>query len=280
MNFYRHFRAALRLSHFLFLISLYFINAAWISLRKKSINERRWAQIKNGHFYARLFAKAFNVEVICKNPISKDENSLLVGNHIGFIDIVALYAVCDSVFITSLEMKNTPGLGQICDLAGCAYVDRKNRMNLPEELKGITDVLKQGFRVVLYAESVASNGEQVLPFKKTLIMSAGLAQKPLRPFVFNFRKVNGGPVLFEHRDSLCWYGKQGFLPAIWRSMNLDSVVCEIEFLPLLYPKPDTDRSELAKQVHDVVAAHYIPFKPEMNLEKVSQASSKILTHSL
>lgn len=235
---------------------------------------------KNCQFYARLIAKAFGLQVVCKNPIPENENSLLVGNHIGFVDIVALYTLCDGIFITSLEMKKTPGLGQICDLAACAYVDRKNRMNLHEELKGITDVLKQGFRVVLYAESVASNGEQVLPFKKTLMMSAGFAGKPLRPFVFNFRQVNGGPVLYEHRDAVCWYGKQTFLPAIWRSMHLDSVVCEIEFLPLLFPEANEDRTQLAKKVHDAVSEKYIPFRPGMNIDARAQASSKILTHSL
>jgi lyso-ornithine lipid O-acyltransferase len=273
MNLYRHLRACVRLARFLFFILMYFAKAIFITWRVQDPIERRKRLIKNGQFYSRLIVKSFNVEIICKNPVPENENSLLVGNHVGFIDIVTLFAVCDSVFITSLEMKNTPGLGQICDLGGCAYVDRKNRMNLHEELRGITDVLKQGFRIVLYAESVASNGEQVLPFKKTLMMAAGLAETPLRPFVFNFRKVNGGPVLYEHRDSLCWYGKQTFLPAIWRSMHLDSAVCEI-------PKPDEDRTALSKKVHDMVSEKFVPFKPGMNAEAVPQASSKILTHSL
>lgn len=274
MNLFGHLRAACRLALFLFLISLYFLSAIVISLTTTDLTKRRKKLIKNGKSYAKLFANAFSLKVVCKNPIPEEEGSLLVGNHIGFVDIVTLFAICDGVFITSLEMKNTPGLGQICDLGGCAYVDRKNRMNIHEELKGVTDVLKQGFRVVLYAESVASNGEQVLPFKKTLMMAAGLAGKPIRPFVFNFREVNGGPVLFEHRDSLCWYGKESFLTAIWRSLHLDSVVCEIEFLPLLNPAPDEDRTALAKKVHEMVSEKYIPFKPGMNLsEKIKVSTS-------
>lgn len=277
MNFLGHIRAALRLAQFVFFISLYFVEAAWISLLTRDLKDRRKKLIKNGKNYARLFANAFNLKVVCKNPIPEDESSLLVGNHIGFVDIVTLFAICDGVFITSLEMKNTPGLGQICDLGGCAYVDRRNRMNIHEELRGITDVLKQGFRVILYAESVASNGEQVLPFKKTLMMAAGLAGKPIRPFVFNFREVNGGPVLFKHRDSLCWYGKQNFLSAIWRSLHLNSVVCEIEFLPLLHPKAEDDRGVLAKQVHDMVSAKYVPFKPGMNVNPSSQTLTSVQT---
>ncbi len=280
MAFYRHLRASYRLVLFSILISLYFINAIFISIFTSDPFRRRRKLTFNSQFYSRWILKTFNVEIICNHAVPEEEGSLLVGNHIGFIDIVCLHAVRNSVFITSLEMKKTPILGQITDLAGCAYVDRKNRMNIHEELKGVVDVLKQGFRVVLYAESVASNGEQVLPFKKTLMMAAGLAAKPIRPFVFNFRSVNGGPVFYEHRDALCWYGSQTFGPAIWRSMHLDSIVCELEFLPAVYPLPDEDRTSLAKRVHDLVSEKYVPFRPEMNREITDSPHSNNLSHSL
>lgn len=280
MVLYRNLRAVFRLFFFAFLLSLFFLNALVIFIWIRHPTRRRKKLTDNSRFYSQLILKSFNVKIICKENIPEYESSLLVGNHVGFIDIVCLHALRGSVFITSLEMKHTPVLGQITDLAGCAYVDRRNRMNIHEELKGVVQILKEGFRVVLYAESVASNGEQVLPFKKTLLMSAGLAGKPIRPFVFNFREVSGGPVLFGHRDALCWYGAQSFLPAIWRSMHLDSVICEIEFLPLVHPKSDTDRTKLAKELHDIISAHYVPFKPAMNLVDQTQASSNILSQSL
>ncbi len=266
MIFFQNLRAIFRMIHFSILIFLYLLNAFVHSIVTKDPVSRRRKLTLNSQFYSRLILKAFNVEIICNQPIPKDEGCLLVGNHVGFIDIVCLHALRNSVFITSLEMKKTPILGQITDLAGCAYVNRKNRMNIQGELKGITDVLAQGFRVVLYAESVASNGEQVLPFKKTLLMAAGFAHRPIRPFIFNFRKVNGGPVLFKHRDSLCWYGDQTFLPAIWRSMHLNSIVCEIEFLEPLYPAADADRTLIAKEVHDLVSKRFVPFTSSMNLK--------------
>ncbi|MCC2678413.1 MAG: acyltransferase [Pseudobdellovibrio sp.] len=269
MNFFNelflNLRAAFRLFRFLIVITMFGLRAMWIRMTTSDPLLQRKRLILNGRNTARLCVKAFRVEVICNNPIPEDECSLLVGNHIGFIDIVSLQAIRDAVFITSLEMKNTPVLGQISEMGGCAYVDRKNRMGIQQELKGLIDVLKQEFRVVLYAESVASNGEQVLPFKKTLMTAAGLAGKPIRPFVFNFAKVNDGPVLYEHRDSLCWYGDNSFFSAIWKSMKLDSVACEIEFLPLIYPGADEDRTTLANRVHAAVSAKYKPFHPSMNL---------------
>ncbi len=257
-------RAVVRFFKFTMVIMGYFIAAILLYFSTYDPIVRRKRLIANGSRTARFILKSFNVELVCKENIPADESSLLVGNHIGFIDIVCLSALQEGVFITSLEMKSTPVLGQITDLGGCAYVNRKSRMSIQEELKDIVKVLQQGFRVVLYAESVASNGEQVLPFKKTLMMSAALSGRPIRPFVFNFVEINGKPVQYKDRDSVCWYGDQTFFPAIWRSLKLDSLVCEIEFLPLLHVPPDTNRRELALKVHQMVTEKYRPFYSGMN----------------
>lgn len=265
-NFYRQSRAVLRFLLFISVIFYFFIRtSAKYFLIRDPISKRK-ALIQNNQDVCKQMLKAFNVKLICQQNIPEEEASLLVGNHLGFIDIVCLASLRSNVFITSIEMRDTPVLGQIAELGGCTYVNRRNRMKIQDELKGMVDVLKQGFRVVLYAESVASDGEQVLPFKKTLMMSAGLAERPIRPFVFNFREVNNRPVYYEDRDSLCWYGDQTFLPAIWRSLQLNSVTCEIEFLPLVYPMPDEDRTELANRVHAMVSEKYVPFSLSMNRE--------------
>jgi 1-acyl-sn-glycerol-3-phosphate acyltransferase len=273
-EFFNQIRAVFRFLKFIFAILAYLIIASIMSLATFDPIKRRRRQVVLTSWVSRLILVAFNIKLICKNPIDKNEASLLVGNHLGFIDIICLQALQPSVFVTSLEMKNTPVLGQICDLGGCAYVDRKNRMQIQDELKGMVDVLKQGFNVVLYAESVASNGEQVLPFKKTLIMSAGHAGKPIRPFVFNFREVNKGKVEFKHRDSVCWYGDQTFGPAIWRSLQLDSVTCEIEFLPQVHITAESNRSEVASNVHKMVSQKFMPF-----VSDGSELNQNSLVHS-
>ena len=148
-NAYINIRAAYRLFYFLIIIYIYFLTAAVLYFSTFNKVRRRHRLVSNAQFYAQFMAGAFNVKVTYKNAIPADENSLVIGNHTGFIDIVCLQALRGCVFITSLEMKNTPILGQICDLAGCTYVNRKSRMSIQDELKGITEVLKEGSRVVL-----------------------------------------------------------------------------------------------------------------------------------
>lgn len=268
-------RAAFRVFKFFTVISIYFICAIYNYLTTSDPVQRRNKLTKNGQVTANWILRAFNVKLICNQNIPADEGSLIVGNHLGFIDIVCLIALTHGVFITSMEMKQTPFLGQICDLGGCAYVNRKSRLSIQDELKDIVSVLKQGFRVMLYAESVASNGEQVLPFKKTLITAAGLAGKPIRPFVFNYRSVNGNPVRFDDRDSVCWYGDQSFISAIWKSLKLNSLTCEIEFLPLVHSTPEEDRTLMANKLHAMVSSKFVPFTIDMNPEERARMQTAI-----
>jgi 1-acyl-sn-glycerol-3-phosphate acyltransferase len=252
-------RAIVKLFLFFFILVSYFVLAGFIYLSSFNLVNRRLRLIKNTQWYANFLAFVFRVKVVCKNPIDKFENSLIVGNHLGFIDALCLQKIQPCVFITSVEMKQTPVLGQISQLAGCAYVNRLNRLNIQDELQDIVRVLKQGFRVVLYAEAQSSNGEQVLPFKKTLMMAAGFADRPIRPYVFNFTKVNGRAVEYKDRDHLCWYGDQNFFAAIFRTMQLKSIECEIEFLDLMFIRPDDDRTTVSITVHDCIAEKFKPF---------------------
>ena len=64
-----------------------------------------------------------------------------------------------------------------------------------------------------------------------------------------------------------------FFPAIWRSLKLNSVTCEIEFLPLVHTKPEDDRTEIARYLHQIISEKYVPFKPEMNLNTQSNSAS-------
>ena len=254
-----YFRALTKLLLFFIILSTYFLISSVIYISTFDQVRRRRRLIQNTQRYANFLSFIFKVKLFCKNPIDQHENSLIIGNHLGFIGLLCLQRIQPCVFITSVEMKNTPLLGQISQLAGCAYVNRLNRSHIQDEMKDIVTVLKEGFRIVLYAEAQASNGEQVLPFKKTLMMAAAYADRPIRPYVFNFTKVNGQPVEFKDRDHLCWYGDQTFFPAIFRTMQLKSIECEIEFLEPVYIKPDDDRTAVSIAIHDLIEAKFKPF---------------------
>ncbi|MBX3034524.1 MAG: 1-acyl-sn-glycerol-3-phosphate acyltransferase [Bdellovibrionaceae bacterium] len=210
-------------------------------------------------WWARLACRTFSIRVIVTNPPPQDLAGLVIGNHLGFIDILACSSVHPNLFVTSKEMRETPVLGLITEMGGCIYVERRSRLNIVNELGQITEHLKKGFRVVLYPEATSTNGETVLPFKRTLLTAAAQAGVPVIPYVFNFREVNGEPGFpLKYRDSVCWYGDISFHQSIWRAFGLKSLVCELEFLSPVYTRTEDDRAVVADALREMILGKYTP----------------------
>jgi 1-acyl-sn-glycerol-3-phosphate acyltransferase len=254
-------RGVLRLLLFVLLILVYLTNAFVIHIvtRDEVIRRRRFT--RNGHRCARLAIVIFGINTVYINKPKEDEKFLLVSNHMGFIDIMGTFAAMPIVFVTSHEMREAPLLGLLTEMAGCIYVERRSRSQIVNELKGIADALKEGFRIVLYPEATSTNGEQVLPFKRTLMMAAAQAGVPIQPVVVNFLEINGQPFSLKNRDRVCWYGDMGFMTAIWNSFTLKSLTIQIEFLEKFYPTMQDDRGAVADKAHDMIAAKFRPAVP-------------------
>ncbi|WP_253696572.1 lysophospholipid acyltransferase family protein [Bdellovibrio sp. HCB117] len=214
----------------------------------------------NAKFFSGLIIKAMGLKLLVKNKPADSEKFLLISNHMGFIDIMMLASCTPMVFVTSNEMRETPFLGLLTEMGGCIYVERRSRTRILEEMKTIVDTLKKGFRVVLYPEATSTNGEKVLPFKKTLMMAAAHAGVPIQPVVINFRKINGEDFTLKWRDHVCWYGDIPFATAMWRAATLKSVIGEIEFLEQIHSTPEDDRGVIAEKAHALIASKFVPVK--------------------
>ncbi|MGZ3772878.1 MAG: lysophospholipid acyltransferase family protein [Pseudobdellovibrionaceae bacterium] len=215
---------------------------------------------RNSQFFSRLCLKVFNLDLKVINKPSEQQKFLLVSNHMGFVDILMLASCSPLVFVTSVEMRETPFLGLLTEMGGCIYVERRSRTRILAEMHNIVDSLKKGFRVALYPEATSTNGEQVLPFKRTLLMAAAHAEVPIQPVVVNFRKINGEEFSLKWRDHVCWYGDIPFLTSMWKSAILKSVTAEIEFLEPITVGPSDDRATVADKAHAVISSKFRPVK--------------------
>jgi 1-acyl-sn-glycerol-3-phosphate acyltransferase len=230
-----------------------------IRLFVRDFRKRRAIQVRMVVFFAKISLRVMNVHLVLKGQRDfTRSNYLLVSNHTGFVDIISIASTFPSLFITSLDMKGTPGLGVLTEMAGCLYVNRRNRSNIQQEILNIRDVLKEGFNVVLFPEAAAMSGEKIYPFKKTLLTAVAGTDIEILPAVVNFTKVNGEPMSHKWRDALFWYGDLSFLSVAWKCHSLRSVEVEIEFLePLACPTEDL-RREVAAKAQGMIEARYIP----------------------
>ncbi len=247
-------RGALKAALVLVSLTIYFFHAIFTILALRDNAKRKKAQMKLMQLYCRLALKIWNVKTVVQNlPKDLDHQTLLiVGNHMGFVDIFILANVIPSLFVTSIEMRDTPVIGLLTRLVACLYVERRNRSSVLNEKSEIVKNLKDGFKVVLYPEGAASNGESVLPFKRTLMMAAADAEIPVQLVCTNFLKINGEPFSLKFRDNVCWYGDMGFFSHMWKLLQLSSIDAEFVFLERLHPNSGADKAALAVKAHGII----------------------------
>lgn len=251
-------RGTTKLFGFGIIISIYFLITYIVRFFVRSQSKRR-------SFYAQFVSRVcrfglwyLNTEVRIKNAPPEDKNFLYVCNHLGILDVIILSAVRPSLFITSVEMQQTPFLGPICEMAGCLFVERRSRANIHGEIGQIREALQQGHSIGLYPEGTSTNGEKVLPFKKSLLTSAAGTGVSILPLVINYTEINGEPVNTKNRDFVFWYGDLSFPSTLWSLLTNTSVVVELEFFSPIVVSSEEQRREVAEQAYKAISTHFIP----------------------
>jgi 1-acyl-sn-glycerol-3-phosphate acyltransferase len=253
-------RGVLRLIGFIGVVCIFLMVAVLCHLFVKNPKTRLKKFSENTSRCCGWLVRMFDIRVKVVNRPSNLKASLIVSNHMGFIDILCLASVNPMLFVTSHEMRETPFLGLLCEMAGCLFVERRSRTKILGEMKKIGESLSNGLSIVLYPEATSTNGEQVLPFKRTLMMAAGHAEVPIQPVVFNFRSINGEEFSMKWRDHVCWYGDIPFATSMLRALSLKYVEAEIEFLTEVAISKDEDRGLIADKIHRMVSEKFVPVK--------------------
>lgn len=260
-------RGIFRILLFLLVIPSYIIFALFIRIFFRNPRRRR-IYIKACHFISLFTIWMLRLQLQVKNIPDQDKNYFYVGNHLGIIDIIILAATRPTLFITSVDLRETPGLGLITDAAGCLYVERRRRSNIHNEIEEIRQTLKQGFSIVLFPEGAAMNGEKVQTFKKSLLTAAAGTNIPIKPFCINFRTINGEPMSHKWRDFVFWYGDQSFQNSLWRIFQLSKIEIDLHFFDEIMLHYNEDRRDIAARIQELVESHYtpIPFPLDTKLQ--------------
>jgi 1-acyl-sn-glycerol-3-phosphate acyltransferase len=241
------------------LLISYLIVSSAITMFVRSGQRKRLYLLRNTSFFCRPALKLLGVRIHSKHleRLHRDVDALLVvSNHLSYVDVLAISSLMPTVFITSVEMKNTFLLGTLSKFGGSLFIERRKASGLKREIETITNVLGHGFIVALFPEGTTSNGEYVQPFKNSLFESAIKAKCDILPLCLRYTKVNNHHITINSRDSIFYYGGVTLVGHLPRLLALQSVDLEILPLETIKVHAHDSRKELATQVHSAINAAY------------------------
>ena len=99
-----------------------------------------------------------------------DGAGALISNHISWLDILVLHAVCPVAFVSKSEVAGWPGIGLLARVTGTVFI-RRDRRDARAQTDLFAACLGAGQRLMFFPEGTSSDGLRVLPFKTTLFQA-------------------------------------------------------------------------------------------------------------
>jgi lyso-ornithine lipid O-acyltransferase len=259
------------------LIARYMAQGYLNKLRIKDPTAWRRASIEFNSEISRILLRnmSFDVQYTYSRPdlFDNDKRYFQVCNHMSYMDMAFLSVGRPTVFITSVEMKNTPFLGDIAAFGGSYFVERRDRTKVPGEVKELAQLMHDGFDVFLFPEGTSSHGMYILPFKRALFSAAVEAGVDVLPVCLKYEMIDGEPFAESNKDRLCWHGDMGFFSHFLQVMTLKSLRVSVNYLEPISIKEFPDRHQLADQAYAQITKCYFegrdpsfkpwPFPPEV-----------------
>ncbi len=255
-------RQVIKFSLMFFFIFIYMLHASVLRLMNPDIWVFRKKLLPWISAYCRLGIRIMNfkIQTAGQTEYLSTGPYLVASNHMSYLDILILSSKMPGCFVTSQEIREVPFLGHLCMLAGCLFVERRNKENIHKEIHELTEALEKGLNVIFFPEATSTNGEQILRFRKPLFQAAINSTQQVLPVCLNYVSIDQVPVNTASRDRLCWYGDMSFAPHLWHLMQAREVVVEIQVLSLISSREENPQVLAENSQAQVTRA----FRPMIN----------------
>jgi 1-acyl-sn-glycerol-3-phosphate acyltransferase len=207
--------------------------------RLRAASARGWAR-----FVARIVG--MRLRVTGAPPTTP---SLLVANHLGYVDVVALWSAVDGCFVAKSEVAGWPVVGVLGRVLRTLFIDRTRRRDVLRVLGEMEAALGRDEHVILFAEGTSSDGDRVLPFKSSLFEAAVRTGRPVACAHLAYRTATGSPPASQ---AVCWWGDMTFPDHLYELLCLPAFEARLCFLPGALGS--TDRKWLARAARSAIAA--------------------------
>lgn len=245
----RYIRSAFRFTVFFILtFGTYF---AWFVSSFFIPNKQYWRQLAFT-IWARGFARIASMKVEVIGPVPHAP-FFLVCNHLSYMDIPAIRAVVDGVFVAKDDIRGWFVAGKVISDMGMIFIDRQNRRDIPRAGAKIISALSDGEGVIVFPEGTTTKGDDVLPFNSSFLQFAAETDLRVAYASLSYRTPEGEPPASE---SVCWWDDTPFLNHMLRMFSLPSFTATLVFGE--QPVLSTDRKRLAGELRDKVRERFIP----------------------
>lgn len=183
---------------------------------------------------ARLMLATVGVRLERRGPAPR-AGSLLVANHVSWLDILVLLATTPVRLVAKGEVGRWPGIGRLAGLSGAIFLNRARPRQLPHTVGEVTAALRAGRSVAVFPEGTTSCGAGQGRFRPAMFQAAVDAGAPVVPASISYDST-----------AAAFIGDDTLWDSVRRVAALRSLTVTLVTAPALRPAPGADRRALAR----------------------------------
>lgn len=175
--------------------------------------------------WSRRMLSHMGIELHVMGSVPRGGPMLLVSNHVSWLDILVMNAVCPARFVSKADVKHWPVLGDLITAAGTLYIERESRRDAMRVVHHMVESLRQGDVVAVFPEGTTGSGKVLLPFHANLLQAAISTDSPIKPMALAYLDADTG----RTTDAPVYVGDTTLLASIWRTLSASSVQARVTF---------------------------------------------------
>ena len=179
--------------------------------------------------------------------------SLVVGNHVSWLDILALSASAPMRMVAKSEVGRWPLIGRSAARAGTLFLDRDRLRELPDAVVEMTMALRAGSRVQVFPEATTRCGGALNPFHRAAFQAAINAAVVISPVTVQYLDPDGGST-----TAVAFVGEESLAASVRRLLRTSGVTVQVHWLRPIPAIAGTgratvDRATVARLAENAVA---------------------------
>jgi 1-acyl-sn-glycerol-3-phosphate acyltransferase len=172
--------------------------------------------------------------------------SLIVSNHISWLDVFVISAVTHTHFVCKDEIRKWPYIGWFVAVTGTVFIARGSRSDAARTAKTLVERLQRNEQVAFFPEGTTTNGTKLLPFSAALFDAASPAGASVVPMALRYFDLKGQPTIVPAYD-----GDITFMECLHSIVRAPGIVAELRALPAI--PPGYGRRAYAAMTHAQIA---------------------------
>lgn len=232
------------------LLTLHILVGVLIAAALGPGQQRRYVSTRPLAWWSRGLCRILGVRLQIRG-VRHQGSTLFVANHLSWLDIFCIAAVCPTHFLAKQEVTRWPLFGWLCRRAGTAFIRRGGENGAGEAMEQLVWRLRHGERVLVFPEGTSTTGETVRRFFPRLFQAAILARCPVQAIALRYPHPDGvHPVV-------PFVGDDALLPHLWKLLGESGIVAELDFAAV-HNAPHPSRDALARLTHAEISERLTP----------------------